>query len=144
MFTYYRTFSYAQVSDEDYLVCNECGHMKTMPWNIMKDQSWRCLEHNIILIRIIDVFLCSNWRYEGQSFPSSCWMCMVKGRSTLVENKWFRLRFFWSDRSVVVKQLHICFYGLTTKMLRIWGRVIYHWKGLENTSPTVYYIPINI
>jgi hypothetical protein len=29
-------------------------------------------------------------------------------------------------------------------MFRIWGLVIYRWKGLENTFPTVYYTPPNV
>jgi hypothetical protein len=26
-------------------------------------------------------------------------------------------------------------------MLAIWGLVIYHWRGLENSLPTAYYTP---
>jgi hypothetical protein len=29
-------------------------------------------------------------------------------------------------------------------MFRTWGLVIYRWKGLENTFPTVYYTPPNV
>jgi hypothetical protein len=32
-------------------------------------------------------------------------------------------------------------FDLTTQILRIWGLLIYRWKGLENTFPTVYYMP---
>jgi hypothetical protein len=35
------------------------------------------------------------------------------------------------------------FFGLPTEFLGIWGLLIYHWKGLENTFPTVYYMPQN-
>jgi hypothetical protein len=33
------------------------------------------------------------------------------------------------------------FFGLPTEFLGIWGLLIYRWKGLENTFPTVYYMP---
>jgi hypothetical protein len=33
---------------------------------------------------------------------------------------------------------------LPTAIFGICGRVIYRWKGLENTFPTVYYMPTNI
>jgi hypothetical protein len=33
------------------------------------------------------------------------------------------------------------FIGLPTKLLGIFGILIYRWKGLENTFPTVYYMP---
>jgi hypothetical protein len=32
-----------------------------------------------------------------------------------------------------LKRLHIVFFGLPTKNLRIWGLLIYHWQGLDNT-----------
>jgi hypothetical protein len=32
-------------------------------------------------------------------------------------------------------------YGLLADFLGNWGFLIYHWKGLENTCPTVYYMP---
>jgi hypothetical protein len=41
----------------------------------------------------------------------------------------------------VVKQLQIYFFGLPTKILGILGPLIYHWKALENTLPTVYNMP---
>jgi hypothetical protein len=31
------------------------------------------------------------------------------------------------------------FFSLPSAMSEIYGLVIYHWKGLENTFPTVYY-----
>ena len=40
--------------------------------------------------------------------------------------------------------MHICFFGLPAEMFNIWRRVIYRWKGLENTFPTVYYTPQNL
>ena len=36
------------------------------------------------------------------------------------------------------------FFGLPAAMFGIWRRVIYRWKGLENTFPTVYYTPQNV
>jgi hypothetical protein len=36
------------------------------------------------------------------------------------------------------------FFCLPTKILEILGILIYHWKGLENTCPTVYYMPPKI
>jgi hypothetical protein len=33
------------------------------------------------------------------------------------------------------------FFVLPTKIVRIRGIVIHRWKGLENTFPTVYYMP---
>jgi hypothetical protein len=41
----------------------------------------------------------------------------------------------------LLEQLHIVFFGLSTRILRIWGLLIYHWKGLENTSPVVFCMP---
>ena len=32
-------------------------------------------------------------------------------------------------------------FGLQTEVLGIWEILIYRWKGLENTFPTVYYMP---
>jgi hypothetical protein len=32
-------------------------------------------------------------------------------------------------------------FGLLIEFLRIWGLLIYRWKGLENTFSTVYYMP---
>jgi len=36
------------------------------------------------------------------------------------------------------------FFGLPTEFLGILGLLIYLWKGLENTFPTVYYMPPKI
>ena len=33
------------------------------------------------------------------------------------------------------------FFGLPNEVSRIWGLVIYLWKGLDDTFPTVYYMP---
>ena len=33
------------------------------------------------------------------------------------------------------------FFGLPTEVLGIWGLLVYCWKRLENTFPTVYYMP---
>ena len=33
------------------------------------------------------------------------------------------------------------FFGLPTEVLGIWGLLIYRWKGIENTFPTVHYMP---
>ena len=33
------------------------------------------------------------------------------------------------------------YFGLRTQILGIWGLLIYHWKGLANTFPTMYYMP---
>jgi hypothetical protein len=33
------------------------------------------------------------------------------------------------------------FFCFTSKILGIWGLVVYRWKGLENTFPMVYYTP---
>jgi hypothetical protein len=35
-------------------------------------------------------------------------------------------------------------FGSPTEVLRIWGLLKYRWKGLENTFPTVYYMPQKI
>jgi hypothetical protein len=43
--------------------------------------------------------------------------------------------------SAVTKRLQICFVGFTTEILRIWGHVIYRWKGIENIFPAVYNMP---
>ena len=54
------------------------------------------------------------------------------------------MRIFWpSWWFAVVKQLHICFSGSPTKILGILGLSIYRWKRLENTFPTMYYMPPN-
>jgi hypothetical protein len=37
----------------------------------------------------------------------------------------------------------LCFLGLATNILGIWGRVIYCCKGLENTFPMLDYTPQN-
>ena len=44
--------------------------------------------------------------------------------------------FHWHD----MQSLNDCmvFCGLATEVSRAYGRVIYRWKGVENTSPTVY------
>ena len=95
------------VSDEYLVLCNKCGHMKiTTPWNIMKDGSWR----SVFPIRMLVVLLCSKWRYEAaaHTFPQFCWMCMVKARSTLVENYAKRIAaVVWS---AVTNRLQICFF----------------------------------
>ena len=36
------------------------------------------------------------------------------------------------------QEVHICFFGLPTKMFGIWGFLIYRWKNLENAFPMVY------
>jgi hypothetical protein len=36
-----------------------------------------------------------------------------------------------------------CFFCLPTEVLGICGLLIYLWNGLENTFPTVYYMPQN-
>ena len=33
------------------------------------------------------------------------------------------------------------FFGLPSEVLGIWRGLMYCWKGLENTFPTVYYMP---
>jgi hypothetical protein len=33
---------------------------------------------------------------------------------------------------------------LPTAIFGIWRLVVYRWKGLENTCPTVYYMPTNV
>jgi hypothetical protein len=33
------------------------------------------------------------------------------------------------------------FLFLAANILRVWGRVVYRWKGLENTFLIVYYTP---
>jgi len=41
----------------------------------------------------------------------------------------------------VTKRLQICFVGFTAEILRIWGHVIYHWKGIENIFPVYITCP---
>jgi hypothetical protein len=66
---------------------------------------------------------------------------------TLVENMVkktaivFPLQFFWPLWYAVTKRMQFFFLGLPAKILRIWGLLIYCYKGLENTSPTVYCMP---
>jgi hypothetical protein len=38
----------------------------------------------------------------------------------------------------------IFLFFLPTAIFGIWRLVIYRWKGLENTFPTVYYMPKNV
>jgi hypothetical protein len=42
--------------------------------------------------------------------------------------------------SAVTKRMHICFFGLPVEILRIWGLLMYRYKGIENTFPMVYYM----
>jgi hypothetical protein len=32
-------------------------------------------------------------------------------------------------------------FGLPIEVVGIWGLLMYHWKGLENTFPTMSYMP---
>jgi hypothetical protein len=48
---------------------------------------------------------------------------------------------------LAVQSLNDCkfvFSVLPAKILEIWGLVMYRWKGLENTFPTLYYMPKKI
>jgi hypothetical protein len=51
------------------------------------------------------------------------------------------LRFFGPIWSLIAIWLQSCFFGLVTKSLGNWGRVIDRWKGLENIFPRIYYTP---
>jgi hypothetical protein len=85
---------------------------------------------------------------RGHVFTITLSVGVMKPKPTLVEHiakkqtaVVFPLQFFRPPWYAIIKQLHICFFGLPTKILGILGLVIYRWIGIENIFPTLYYMP---
>jgi hypothetical protein len=124
------------------LIWLDMWHISSSWWWTFASSSFMNLAINFINLFALYSFRILNFStshlLDSHSLPSRClWVpyCFVyleassldtsrkhgKKRIAIV----FPLRFFWPPWSAVSKRLHICFFGLPTKISRIWGLLIY-------------------